>query len=173
MMLANYRGLLLKWNARVNLTGATTTDLVDEHIADCLHVVDHLPERGRIIDVGSGGGLPSVVIAISRPELVVTALEPVHKKHAFLRTAVRELGLRNLIPLAERWEDHASRDYDVATSRATFDVDRWLQIGAQLIRPGGFVLAMEGKDLLDPLPDGVSRHAYSLGSKTRAILIRS
>jgi 16S rRNA (guanine527-N7)-methyltransferase len=166
--LTAYRDLLLRWNERVNLTAARTAEEVDAHVADCLRLLPHLPARGRLIDVGAGGGLPAVVIAIERPELAVTALEPTHKKHAFLRTAARELGLANLDPRAERWEDHAEREYDAATSRATFAIDRWLEIGATLVRAGGVVLGMEGSDRLDPLPPAVTRHPYD----ARAILKR-
>lgn len=172
MSLVAYRDLLLTWNQRVNLTGARTAAEIDDHIADCLHLVEHLPVTGRLLDVGSGGGLPAVVIAIARPELEVTAIEPTHKKHAFLRTAARTLALPNLDAIAERWEDHAGRDYDVATSRATFELATWLEIGAGFVRPGGLVLGMEGRDQLAPLPAGVTRHPYEHGGKTRAILVK-
>jgi 16S rRNA (guanine527-N7)-methyltransferase len=166
MSLVAYRDLLLKWNARVNLTAASTAAEIDEHIADCLHLVPHLPATGRVLDVGSGGGLPAVVLAIERPDLAIVAIEPTHKKHAFLRTAARELGLANLEPLAERWEDHAGRDYAAATSRAFIELARWLEIGASFVASGGIVLGMEGRDRLDPLPPGVTRHSYG----SRAIL---
>jgi 16S rRNA (guanine527-N7)-methyltransferase len=174
-MITAYRELLLHWNARVNLTAARTADEIDEHIADCRHLLDHIPPALplRLVDVGSGGGLPAVLIAIERPLIAVTAIEPTHKKHAFLRTAARSLSLPNLAPLAERWEDHARRDYDLATSRATFDLATWLDIGAQLVHPGGRVLAMEGRDQLAPLPPSVIRHPYAFGAKTRAILVKN
>jgi 16S rRNA (guanine527-N7)-methyltransferase len=158
--LVAYRDLLLKWNQRVNLTAASTAAEIDEHIADCLHLLPHLPTSGRVLDVGSGGGLPAVVIAIERPELAITALEPTHKKHAFLRTAARELHLANLDPRAERWEDHTDRDYAAAMSRAFIDLASWLHIGARFVAPGGVVLGMEGRDRLEPLPTRTTRHPY-------------
>jgi 16S rRNA (guanine527-N7)-methyltransferase len=173
--LVAYRDLLLAWNERVNLTAARTAAEVDAHVEDCLAIVAHVPREAiRLVDVGSGGGLPAVVIAIERPDAAITALEPTHKKHAFLRTAARTLGLPNLEPLAERWEDHGGRGYDVATSRATFAIGAWLDVGASLVRRGGLVLGMEARDQLAELPAGVERHAYELasGDKTRAILVR-
>jgi 16S rRNA (guanine527-N7)-methyltransferase len=170
--LDQFRDLLLRWNQRVNLTAASTAAELDEHIADCRHLVPYVPERGRLVDVGSGGGLPAIVLAIERPALSVVALEPTHKKHAFLRTAARELALPNLDPHAERWEDHAGRDYDAASSRATFEVTQWLEIGARFVRPGGSVLAMEGREQAE-LPAGVQRRPYELAGKTRAILIKA
>lgn len=172
--IAEFAALFEKWNRSINLSAARTRPELDEQIADSLAVIPHIERLAprRLVDVGSGGGLPSVVIAISCPLVEVTALEPVHKKHAFLRTAARELRLPNLIPLAERIEDHAGRDYDVATSRATFDLIEWLTRGRELVRPGGAVIGFEGV-ARDDLPANVERFPYSLGSKQRAIVLQT
>ncbi len=161
---------LLRWNAKINLTSARTLDEIRVHIEDSRAVVEHIPlSTQRVIDVGSGGGLPAVVIAILRPDATVTALEPVHKKHAFLAHARRVL-CPNLDPRAERLEVHAGRDYDVATSRATFALPEWLERGRALVRTGGLVLGMEGADEI-ALPPGAVRHRYELGDRTRAIIV--
>lgn len=160
---------LLRWKAKINLTAARTLEDVVQHVVDSSALVPLVPATTRrVIDVGSGGGLPCVVLAILRPEISVTALEPVHKKHAFLSHA-RRLFCPNLTPLAERVEQHAGRDYDVATSRATFAITEWLAIGRTLVRPGGIVLGMEGSDQAE-LPPGATRHPYPVAGKTRAIL---
>ena len=170
MTLDTFAAELLRWNQRINLTAASTLAEVQGHIEDCLAIVGHIPpSTRRVIDVGSGGGLPAAVIAISRPEITVTALEPVHKKHAFLAHVRRTLA-PNLDPRAERVEQHVGRDYDVATSRATFALPEWLRIGAGLVRPGGLVLGMEGADQIE-LPAGAERHPYGLGDRTRAIIV--
>ena len=114
--------LFEKWNQRINLSAARTRAELEQHVRDCLHVVPHLEGAKTVLDVGSGGGLPVVVAAISLPEVSFTALEPVHKKHAFLRTAARELALVNLEAFALRIEDHDRRDYDAACSRATANI---------------------------------------------------
>jgi 16S rRNA (guanine527-N7)-methyltransferase len=168
--LVAYRDLLSKWNQRINLTAARTDAEIEEHIADCLYLVEHARGAARLIDVGSGGGLPAIVLAICLRSTHVVALEPVHKKHAFLRTASRELGLANLEPLAQRHDDHPTGDYDVATSRATMDLVDWLAIGATLVRFDGRVLGMEGKDQI-ALPENAVRHTYDFGGKTRAIIV--
>ena len=169
-LLERYADLLLKWNERINLTAASSPYDAVQHIADCEAIVSYVPSTAReLVDVGSGGGLPAVVIAAARPELIVVAVEPIQKKHAFLRTAARELGLSNLRPRAARVDEIESESFDVATSRATFALDEWLRVGLRLVRPGGMVLGMEGRDRL-VLPSGAVRHAYQLGDKTRAII---
>jgi len=110
------------------------------------------------------------MIAILRPEIRVTALEPVRKKLAFLQTLARTLS--NLEPSPDRADDHQRRDYDAASSRATFVLDQWLAIGASMIRPGGVVLGMEAVDQVE-LPPGAVRRSYDLADRTRAIIVYS
>ena len=162
--------LFEKWNHRINLSAARTRDELEHHVLDCLHVVPFLRGARSVLDVGSGGGLPVVITAISLPETSFTSLEPVHKKHAFLRTVVRELGLTNLEAFATRVEDHDRHDYDVASSRATFDLGDWLTLGLTFVRPGGFVVGFEAFERTD-LPMPIERHSYELDDKTRAIVI--
>ena len=169
--LERFRDLFLQWNRRINLSAARTTDEVEAHIRDSLQAVPHLRTSERVLDVGSGGGFPVAIASLCLPALSFTALEPVHKKHAFLRTAARELELANLESLAMRVEDHAIHDYDAAMSRATFDLREWLLLGAQLVRPGGIVLGFEATTRND-LPQPLERHPYSLDDKPRSIVIR-
>jgi 16S rRNA (guanine527-N7)-methyltransferase len=161
--------LFLRWNRSINLSAARTDRELREHIVDSLHVVPHLRASTRVLDVGAGGGLPAVIAAICLPDIQLTALEPVHKKHAFLRTAARELGLANLEPLATRIDDHPVTDYDATMSRATFDLRDWLLTGLRHIRPGGLVLGFEAVPR-DDLPAGSQRHTYQLDGKTRSIV---
>ncbi|MFN0250841.1 MAG: 16S rRNA (guanine(527)-N(7))-methyltransferase RsmG [Kofleriaceae bacterium] len=165
-----FMALFEKWNKSINLSAARTRDELAHHIADCLHIVPHLASAKTVLDVGSGGGLPVVIAALSLPDVEFTALEPVHKKHAFLRTAARELELANLEAFATRIEDHDRRDYDVASSRATFDLGEWLSLGLTYVRPGGFVVGFEAVERND-LPTPIERHSYELDDKTRAIVI--
>ena len=164
--------LFEKWNSSINLSAARGREEIDTHVIDSLHVVPHLAARnlGRVIDVGSGGGLPVVIAAICLPDISFTSLEPVHKKHAFLRTAARELRLGNLEAFARRVEDHQQRDYDAATSRATFDLNLWLTTGLSLVRPGGYALGFEAVERAD-LTMPITRHPYALDDRTRAIVI--
>ena len=175
--LNGFSGLFQRWNSRINLSAARTEHELQEHIIDSLHIVPHLRADAsssrsspmRIIDVGAGGGLPAVVVAICLPGAHVTALEPVHKKHAFLRTVARELSLGNFEPHAERVDHHPNHDYDAAMSRATFDLREWLLLGLGLVQPGGHVLGFEAVARLD-LPPDTLRYPYTLGEKSRSIV---
>ncbi len=168
--LSAFVALFEKWNRSINLSAASSRDEITEHLVDSLHVVPHLRGTKRVLDVGSGGGFPVVVAAICLPDVSFTSLEPVHKKHAFLRTAARELGLLNLDPHAQRIEDHATRDYDAAMSRATFDIVEWINTGLRYVNQSGIVLGFEAIPR-DDLPAGTERHPYSLGGKQRAIIL--
>lgn len=161
--------LFMKWNRSINLSAASTRNDVLEHVVDSLHVVPLLPVPGRVLDVGSGGGFPVVIAAICLPGTSFVALEPVHKKQAFLRTCARELGLPNLTAHAVRLEDHPDRDYDAAMSRATFDLAEWLQRGLERVKPGGRVLGFEAVERKD-LPASVTRTRYEVAGKSRALV---
>ncbi|HSR99469.1 MAG TPA: 16S rRNA (guanine(527)-N(7))-methyltransferase RsmG [Kofleriaceae bacterium] len=179
--LRDFSALFMRWNRSINLSGARDDEALDLHIIDSLHVVPllralpHATDAApplpppHVLDVGSGGGLPSLIVALALPSIHITALEPVRKKHAFLRTAARELALPNFEPLAERLEDHALHDYAAATSRATFDLREWLELGARVVRPGGLVLGFEAVPRSD-LPAEVLRTSYVLGDRKRSIV---
>jgi 16S rRNA (guanine527-N7)-methyltransferase len=171
--LARYVGLLLAWNRRIRLTGARSAEaVVDEHVADALPLLTHLPASPcDLVDVGSGAGFPGLVLGILRPGLRCVLLEPVSKKQAFLATAVRELSLEGVHSLRERLEEHVrtAARYDVAVSRAVWPAAEWLERGRPLVRPGGVVLGLEGATR-GPLPEGAVRHPYQRGGRELAVL---
>jgi 16S rRNA (guanine527-N7)-methyltransferase len=170
--LYKYIELLTKWQPKIRLVGSLQE--VSDHVDDARALLEHIPAGSRLIDVGSGAGLPGVVIAIERPDVRVTALEPIHKKHAFLRTVRRELRLENFQAHAERDEQHLVRDdfaeYDVAVSRATFGILEWLDRARHLVTADGVRLALEG-DPLAALPTGATRHPYTVGGRHRAVVV--
>jgi 16S rRNA (guanine527-N7)-methyltransferase len=174
-LLARYADLVLDWGARINLTSARTPErLADEHLADALALLPHLPARAfRFVDVGSGAGLPGLVLALLRPGASGVLLEPTRKKHAFLAHALRELGLAGRVEAcAERLEAHAHEmagSYDAAISRATWRADLWLERGRALPKAGGRVFGFEGP-AATVLPAGATRHPYTLHTKRRAIV---
>ena len=154
--------LFEKWNRSINLSAASSRGEILEHVEDSLAVVSVLRrlQAHRVLDVGSGGGFPVVIAAIELPEVQFVSLEPIHKKQAFLKTAARELGLANLDARAERIEDHMTNDYDVAMSRATFELSEWLQTGARFVRAGGHVIGFEAQLRSDL--GAVERMPYSI-----------
>ena len=175
--LAAYAALLLSWNERVRLTGARTVEaLVDEHLVDALPLLAHIPDREPGVDVGSGGGLPGLVLAIVRPGLALTMLEPNGKKAAFLRAARRDLALPNVvveqISLEAYLESPARELAGWAVSRATWSPADWLERGIALVRPGGVVLGQQAGEATDDLPEGTRRHPYTLLGRSRAVLVR-
>jgi 16S rRNA (guanine(527)-N(7))-methyltransferase RsmG len=138
--LETFWSLLLTWNARINLTGAQTRDdLVGEHLPDALAMASLVPPEARVLDVGSGGGLPAIPFGLLRPDVRLTLVEPRAKRVAFLRTAVRTLGLSAEVAPA-RVEDLEGASFDVAGSRATFAPVEWLE-KARALAPRVLVFA--------------------------------
>jgi 16S rRNA (guanine527-N7)-methyltransferase len=150
--ITQYASLLLTWTARINLTGAVSLeDLAAEHLPDSFALASRLNGAGALsaVDVGSGGGLPALPLAVLCPELSFRLLEPIAKKAAFLRTAIRELGLGGrAVVETKRAQTIAPATFDVALSRATLPPRSWLPLAAELVRPGGrvFLLTSTGED---------------------------
>jgi 16S rRNA (guanine527-N7)-methyltransferase len=173
--LAEYAESLLSWNRRINLTGARDIEtLATEHIADALALAPYLPEAGRWADVGSGGGLPGLVLAILRRDLETVLIEPLQKRRGFLTAIARDLDLANVQVVGDRLEQHLSRGgrgaYDVAISRAVFPLVEWLELGRPLVRSGtGVVLGLEGS-IQRELPADAERLPYDIGRGQRAII---
>jgi 16S rRNA (guanine527-N7)-methyltransferase len=121
--------------------------LWDRHLLNCAVVSELLPERGLLVDIGSGAGLPGVVLAMLRPSLEVILLEPLLRRSVFLEECVADLGLSNATVLRARAEEKATADIraDVATARAVAPLDRLAGWAAGLLRPGGELLAIKGQ----------------------------
>lgn len=160
--LSSYAESLLRWNARINLTAASSVDaVVHQHFPDAFALARKLDGAARVVDIGSGGGLPAIPLALLRPQLTVELVEPIAKKAAFLRTAVRELDLGGRVTvrggrgeaLADTLSTDRSAAFDVAISRATLPPPEWLALGRRLVRPGGQVFVLTTPDVLPDLPD--------------------
>ena len=119
--------------------------LWDRHLLNCAVVADLIGSRYQtLVDIGSGAGLPGIVLAMMRPELTVTLLEPMERRCRFLSGCVAELGLANTSVLRGRAEDVTLRA-DVATARAVAPLDRLAELAVRVVRPGGLVLAIKGQ----------------------------
>jgi len=158
-----YGTLMLKWNKVYNLTALRDpASVLTHHLLDSLAAVAPLQRewagKGKLLDVGSGGGLPGVVIAITRPDLDVSCLDAVAKKAAFVQQVSAELELPNLRGLHARVE-LLDGSYEVISSRAFASLPDFFNGSMKLLAPGGIWLAMKGRvpsDELAALPSGVS-----------------
>jgi len=169
--LLSYGTLMLKWNKVYNLTALRDpASVLTHHLLDSLAAVAPLHRewggKGKLLDVGSGGGLPGVVIAIMRPDLEVSCLDAVAKKAAFVQQVAAELELPNLRGLHARVES-LTGSYEVISSRAFASLPDFFSGSAHLLAPEGVWLAMKGKvptEELAVLPSGVSVfHVEQLG----------
>ena len=147
--LLKFMDLLERWNKTYNLTAVRTrAGMWTQHLADCLAVVAPLLAvlpQGRVLDVGSGGGLPGVVIAICAPSLSVSCVDAVAKKAAFVRQVAGELDLPNLLSLHGRVEVLRTTPFDLVTSRAFASLSDFVRWTQHLLTPRGYWLAMKGK----------------------------
>ena len=157
---------LLKWNATYNLTTITdASSVLTLHVADSLTLVpkvkEFAPAAKRVLDVGSGGGLPVVPLAVMRPDLSVSAVDTVKKKAVFLRQAGVMCRLRNFTVYNDRVEKLSVPPFDVITSRAFAslkDMTFWTE---HLLAGNGVWLAMKGKLTEDEMA-GLDRQKYEV-----------
>ena len=157
---------LLKWNATYNLTTITdASSVLTLHVADSLTLVpkvkEFAPAAKRVLDVGSGGGLPVVPLAVMRPDLSVSAVDTVKKKAVFLRQAGVMCRLRNFTVYNDRVEKLSVPPFDVITSRAFAslkDMTFWTE---HLLAENGVWLAMKGKLTEDEMA-GLDRQKYEV-----------
>ncbi|CAE6687771.1 16S rRNA (guanine(527)-N(7))-methyltransferase RsmG [Paraburkholderia domus] len=150
--LLDYVALLSKWNAVYNLTAIRDPrQMLIQHILDSLSIVPHLATRGAssVLDVGSGGGLPGIVLAIVLPDWTVTVNDIVHKKTAFQAQAKAELGLMNLSVVTGRVETlqpgaEVPAKFDVIVSRAFAELSDFVTLARHLVAEHGAIWAMKG-----------------------------
>jgi len=172
--LGKYLDLLIQANARMNLTRITDPAAAEVgHVGDSLTLLEFLPAGEiRLADVGSGGGVPGIPLAIVRPEMQVTLIEATKKKAVFLREAAKELGLTNLEVSEDRAEDAGRgkmrETFDVAIARAVGTLDWLAEWCLPLVKTGGKVLAMKGPRHVEELAAG-QKVARMLGGGAIAV----
>ena len=180
--LLDYLALVRKWNKVYNLTAVRDEEkMISHHLLDCLAVVPHVA-AARIVDVGSGAGLPGIPLAVALPRSQVTLLEASHKKAAFLRQALIELGVANADVVCERVESwHPQVGYDVVISRAFSALPEFAAAAGHLCAQGGVMAAMKGvypHEELAQLPAGmrlrgvISLAVPGLGAERHLVMLQ-
>jgi 16S rRNA (guanine527-N7)-methyltransferase len=166
-LLSRYLDLLFTANQKMNLTRIVDRESAEvQHVADALTLLRYLP-RGpiRLADVGSGGGVPGLPLAIARPDATIVLLESTKKKAAFLAYAASELGLKNVTVSDQRAEDGGRLaefrgTFDVAVARAVGTLDWLAEWCLPLVKKGGLMLAMKGPRAAEEIP--LAEHAITL-----------
>ncbi|TAN43085.1 MAG: 16S rRNA (guanine(527)-N(7))-methyltransferase RsmG [Nitrospirae bacterium] len=155
-----YLAELKKWNKAYNLTALKKDEeIIIKHFLDSLLYLKLLPENAcSVADIGSGAGFPGAPIAIVRPDIAITLVEPSRKKCAFLRNIKRVLQLNNVEILESRVEDIKDVVFDVAVTRALFSLDDFVKKTKQLIKKDGILILNKGPKLdseIKQLPDTI------------------
>lgn len=175
-----YADLLLDWNQRINLTAITERDAVfARHFLDSLTLVPIIEDQVgsgsiRLIDVGSGGGLPGLALAIVRPRWNITLLDSTRKKVRVLETFIDELALDNVTAIWGRAEDIGDQpahreQYDVAVARAVAELRELAEYCLPFVRVGGVMIAPKGADIDEEV--AVAKHALDvLGARLQDVV---
>ncbi|OHV94313.1 16S rRNA methyltransferase [Janthinobacterium lividum] len=144
--LLDYLALLAKWNSVYNLTSVREPlQMLTLHVLDSLAAVPAFAEAQNVLDVGAGGGLPGMVLAIARPDVKVSMIDTVHKKTAFLTQVKAELGLANVTVYTKRVEQlEVAQKFDVITSRAFADLSDFVNWSHHVLAEGGQFIALKG-----------------------------
>lgn len=166
--LLQYLSLLSKWNKVYNLTAVRDPlEMVKLHLLDSLSVLPHIQAK-NLLDVGSGGGLPGIVLAICLPQLKVTTIDTVQKKTIFMRQVKGELSLNNLEVVHARVENYQpSEKFDAIISRAFSEVPLFIKLTRHLLINNGQWLAMKG---VAPHQELASEELKNLGIKSNKMI---
>ncbi len=154
-----YLALLVKWNSVYNLTSIRDPqDMVKQHLLDSLSAVHAFTQAKNVLDVGSGGGLPGIILAIVFPSTSISMIDTVNKKTAFLTQVKAELKLKNVTVHTGRVELlKVEQKFDVITSRAFSELNNFVNWSHHLLQEGGRFLAMKGvspDQEIERLPEG-------------------
>ena len=144
-----YKELLIKWNKSFNLTSIKKREVVTHHFLDCLSIIPFI-KSSSLLDVGTGAGLPGIIIAIVKPDIKVSLIDKVGKKIAFIKRVVPELEIKNIDTYHDRVELLTSEEkYDGIISRAFSNMDDFIKSTKHLIKSQGVWYGMKSKKILN------------------------
>ncbi|MBT5166732.1 MAG: 16S rRNA (guanine(527)-N(7))-methyltransferase RsmG [Nitrosomonadales bacterium] len=150
-----YKDLLLKWNKSINLTSIKNKEIVTHHFLDCLAVIPFI-KSSSLLDVGTGAGLPGIVIAIIKPDIKISLIDKVGKKIAFIKRVLAELDIKNVQTHHSRVELMTSEEkYDGIISRAFSNMGDFVQITKHLLKKQGVWYGMKSKKILNDEMKGI------------------
>ena len=167
--LQRYEAILKREGDTRGLLGPRELEIVwDRHILNCLTLVELIPLNSTVADIGSGAGLPGIVLAIARPDLAVTLVEPTLRRVEFLNETKAELNLENLSIIQGRAEDLIKgQKFEIVTARAVAPMKKLLNLCLPLLKSGGYLLALKGEkaniELTEALEQISKWNATSLG----------
>ncbi|HSN44458.1 MAG TPA: 16S rRNA (guanine(527)-N(7))-methyltransferase RsmG [Propionibacteriaceae bacterium] len=187
LTIKQYVDILISTGIEWGLLGPREADRVwERHILNSVALADLIPEGSSVVDVGSGAGLPGLPIAIARPDLSVTLLEPLLRRYTFLTETVEALGLGERVRVERGRAEDCDETFDVVTARAVAPLDRLLGWCTPLFYPHGQLVALKGssadQEIRDARPRLVASHlaadvrvvrAHTLAQPTVAIVVRS
>ena len=174
--LTEFQQLLLKFNEKHNLVSRLKATNLTEDIEDCQELINHIPTNtNRILDLGSGNGFPGIIIAITRPSLVIDLAEKQTKKAHFLKTTINRLGLKNARVIQKNIANNTDESYDLIVARAVATTEKILQMTNKITLPNSKYLLMKGmlhktQDELKNLTLRHKIHPYTLHEKERCIV---
>ena len=164
-----YTQHLLKWNKIHNLKGATTKELVAEHIYDSVFPVSFLPKLGNALDIGTGAGFPGLILAMALRSTTFTLVEPLAKRSGFLQFIKADLGLDNVEVLNKRIEQVPPIAYDFITSRAVTETNTLMDFAQPFITKGTLLLFFKGERVYDEIQD--AEHVKIIKTEKRHYLL--
>lgn len=154
-LLSLYIKYLVEWNNSINLIGISETDrIINELILDSIIAIPFVPEKGRMIDLGSGAGFPGIVIKIFHPSLEITLIDSNRKKISFLKQIIRELNLIDINVLNTRVEnvrEQFIKSFDIVTSRAMTDLSNIIELCYDFLTDKGIIIGFLGGNTREEL----------------------
>ncbi|HET9127658.1 MAG TPA: 16S rRNA (guanine(527)-N(7))-methyltransferase RsmG [Propionibacteriaceae bacterium] len=146
--------------------------LFDRHILNSVALAELIPQGSRVVDVGSGAGLPGVPLALVRPDLDVTLLEPLLRRHSFLEETVAELGLEDRVTVVRGRAEESKEHFDTVVARAVAPLARLLGWTSSLFLPDGELLALKGSSADDEVA-AARRDLARLGVGAEVLRVRA
>lgn len=166
-----YAAELKKWNSKVNLTAITKDkEIAVKHFVDSLTLAPYITADDRLLDIGSGAGLPVIPLKIIKPDVPMVSVDAVAKKIHFQRHIIRVLNLQHIEAVHARIEDlHTTHrhSFSIITSRAFTRLDRFVDLASPLLADNGMLIAMKGGEAEGEIAesdDAVSKHGFAIRS---------